>query len=207
MRTANSDDRNVRERVLASAIDLFLQNGFSAVTVDLLGSKLGMSKKTIYRHFRSRRELELAAIDRFFAEVEERLSGAVGGAETRAGEGHGEVERSVGAFFRVVSTMLSRVNLEALELLEFRDPELWARINNRREHLLRTHLVPLVERGRARGEIRTDVDLEFIVGMMIALVLNLATPTRVSLHPAGRDGFLHDMSAVLLDGIRRHHEP
>ncbi|MFJ8006607.1 TetR/AcrR family transcriptional regulator [Streptomyces fagopyri] len=49
---------------------LFFSPGFTAVTMDDLARELGMSKKTIHRHFPDGRDLLAAVPDRQFAAVE-----------------------------------------------------------------------------------------------------------------------------------------
>lgn len=53
-----------RERVIDTATRLFHREGFHAVGVDRLTGELGMSKKTLYRHFGSKDELLIEVLDR-----------------------------------------------------------------------------------------------------------------------------------------------
>ena len=51
-----------REHLVATAVDLFSEHGFHATGIDAILAKAGVSKKTLYRHFRSKDELILAAL-------------------------------------------------------------------------------------------------------------------------------------------------
>jgi AcrR family transcriptional regulator len=51
-----------REKLLQAAIKLFIKNGFHAVTVDAISDEAGITKKTLYNHFKSKEELILAAL-------------------------------------------------------------------------------------------------------------------------------------------------
>ncbi|MFI6493485.1 TetR/AcrR family transcriptional regulator [Streptomyces sp. NPDC050564] len=55
---------------------LFFAPGFARVSMDDLARELGMSKKTIYRHFPDKRSLLAAVLDRQFAAVERTLEAA-----------------------------------------------------------------------------------------------------------------------------------
>ncbi|MEU6577151.1 TetR/AcrR family transcriptional regulator [Streptomyces sp. NPDC046805] len=57
---------------------LFFAPGFARVSMDDLARELGMSKKTIYRHFPDKRSLVAAVLDRQFAAVERTLVAAEG---------------------------------------------------------------------------------------------------------------------------------
>src|SRR5215212_6283684 len=66
-------DGSVRERIVAGARRHFLAHGFRGVTMDDLAAELGMSKKTLYAHFRSKPELVQAVILAKAADVEAEL--------------------------------------------------------------------------------------------------------------------------------------
>ncbi|MFT5679074.1 MAG: hypothetical protein ACI9FY_001623, partial [Patiriisocius sp.] len=41
----------MKEKIIQSAINLFITLGFKSVTMDDIASEIGISKKTIYTHF------------------------------------------------------------------------------------------------------------------------------------------------------------
>jgi AcrR family transcriptional regulator len=53
-----------RERILATAYDLFCAHGTRAVGIDRIIAESGVAKMTMYRHFRSKEALILAVLDR-----------------------------------------------------------------------------------------------------------------------------------------------
>ena len=53
-----------RDRVIDVATTLFHREGFHAIGVDRLSAELGMSKKTLYKHFGSKDELLVQVLDR-----------------------------------------------------------------------------------------------------------------------------------------------
>lgn len=64
------------EAIVEAAGRLFFAPGFARVSMDDLARELGMSKKTIYRHFPDKRSLLAAVLDRQFAAVERTLVAA-----------------------------------------------------------------------------------------------------------------------------------
>ena len=50
-------DQSTRKRILERVRSRFFSSGFSKVTMDELAHDLGVSKKTIYKHFPSKNEL------------------------------------------------------------------------------------------------------------------------------------------------------
>ena len=53
-----------RERLLATAVELFYRNGFGAVGVDQVIAAAGVTKTTFYKHFEGKDELMVAAVKR-----------------------------------------------------------------------------------------------------------------------------------------------
>lgn len=51
-----------REHIIQEALKLFYQSGFNATGIDKIISEAGVSKKTLYNHFRSKDELILATL-------------------------------------------------------------------------------------------------------------------------------------------------
>ena len=53
------------EHLIDTAIELFAEHGYHATGIDTILAKSGVSKKTLYRHFRSKDELILAALKKY----------------------------------------------------------------------------------------------------------------------------------------------
>ncbi|GHO99067.1 TetR family transcriptional regulator [Reticulibacter mediterranei] len=72
MRTSN---HSARERILATATDLFSREGYRAVGTDTIIERSGVAKMTLYRHFAAKNELICAyieqTIEKFWASVEQ----------------------------------------------------------------------------------------------------------------------------------------
>ena len=59
----NAKRKTARAQILRAAADLFRERGYQASTVDHIAGRLGMSKASLYTHFRAKDEM-LAAISR-----------------------------------------------------------------------------------------------------------------------------------------------
>jgi len=53
-----------RERLVAVAVELFYRNGFTAVGIDQIIDKAGVTKTTFYKHFEGKDDLMVAAVQR-----------------------------------------------------------------------------------------------------------------------------------------------
>jgi AcrR family transcriptional regulator len=70
--------RSARQRILATAADLFFREGYRAVGIDTIIECSGVAKMTLYRHFSSKNDLINAfiehTIEQFWAWVEQAIS-------------------------------------------------------------------------------------------------------------------------------------
>ncbi|NJB36551.1 MULTISPECIES: TetR/AcrR family transcriptional regulator [Flavobacteriaceae] len=61
----------MKEKILNRATDLFLTLGFKSVTMDDLAQEMGISKKTIYSHFKNKTMLVEEVTSKMFQEITE----------------------------------------------------------------------------------------------------------------------------------------
>jgi AcrR family transcriptional regulator len=54
----------IRDHLLETALRLFNQNGYHATGIDLIIAEAGVAKTTLYRHFETKEDLILAALER-----------------------------------------------------------------------------------------------------------------------------------------------
>ena len=59
--------KDTKERILASALDMFSQKGFSGTNIRELAGSLGMGKSSMYRHFESKEEIWNTLLDELIA--------------------------------------------------------------------------------------------------------------------------------------------
>jgi AcrR family transcriptional regulator len=70
----HSNPTSTRERILETVDRLFYRHGLQAVGVDAIASELGISKKTLYRHFPSKDDLIIAYLKGRFRPLPEASS-------------------------------------------------------------------------------------------------------------------------------------
>ena len=57
---------SVKEKILSESIDLFMNYGVRSVTMDEIAKHLGISKKTIYQHFKDKEEIIIQSTALYF---------------------------------------------------------------------------------------------------------------------------------------------
>jgi AcrR family transcriptional regulator len=140
--TADADRADL---IVEAARRLFLAPGFARVSMDDLARELGMSKKTIYRHFPDRRSLVTAVLDRQFAAVERALRAAAEEAEGQA------FDVRVQLFLMAAGTELGRIGAAQLSTGRGGDAALRQHVDQRVDAVIYEPLKELYREGYRQG--------------------------------------------------------
>ena len=65
--------KDTKERILATALDMFSQNGYAGTNIRELTASLGLVKSGLYKHFESKEEIWNSLLDRMIAYYDERF--------------------------------------------------------------------------------------------------------------------------------------
>ncbi|NEA33442.1 TetR/AcrR family transcriptional regulator [Streptomyces sp. SID13031] len=71
-----------RETLVATATELFLQDGYAATSLEKVADEAGFSKGAVYSNFRNKDELCLAVVDAIRADQAHKMASALEGAAT-----------------------------------------------------------------------------------------------------------------------------
>jgi AcrR family transcriptional regulator len=158
----------VRSRILFAARATFDRHGFLRVTMEEIARDLGISKKTLYKHFATKELLVRAAAQLFMAESAARMDAMLCEAHANFIERLQRVMESLSLQVASVSPIFIREVAEAM-------PDLWKEIEAfRAARLLKFGNV--LEQGRREGYIRDDVEIDLIVMFYMTLVQSLVHP-------------------------------
>jgi len=156
-------------RIVAAARDLFFAVGYGALTVDALAEALGMSKKTIYRHFRSKEAILAAVIDEAERTIRTQAQALI--ADPRAA-----FAAKLGGVMEIVSAQYGRMRPERLRELAQAAPALHRRIETLRRRTTPAVVGALLRAGIEADEVRAGTDVDFAVEMWIAAASGLLDP-------------------------------
>jgi AcrR family transcriptional regulator len=149
--SAVSEDRRT-EMIVDAASRLFLAPGLGRVSMDDLARELGMSKKTIYRHFPDKHSLITAVLDQQFGAIERALTAA---AEDSEGKPFGE---RVQRFLIAAGSKLGQIG--AAQLATGRgDAALRRHVEQRIDTVIYRRLDELFQDGHRRGLLSAPPEL------------------------------------------------
>jgi AcrR family transcriptional regulator len=138
-----------RRVVLEATADLVAEQGYDNTTIEGVSERCGVARSTIYRHWSGKKQLVIEA-------VKNRLS-------VDPDIDTGSVEGDIKQFLSELVAWFAHddVVMIALSMLSasHRDPAM-AQLHTNATRARRDHLVRLIERGVARGELPRDLDAE-----------------------------------------------
>lgn len=145
----------MKETILKKSIELFTNNGFKAVTMDDIALELGISKKTIYQHFPSKRELISSTVDYVYDSAMNKMRCIIGKCETPIHE-HFEMKNCI-------KEMLGH-NVNPATIFQFKKyyPRLAERLEKRRYEDIDFTILRNLREGVEKGLYRKEIDIEFI---------------------------------------------
>ncbi len=150
----------MREQIIQATMMQIYKFGFRKFTVDDLATDLGISKKTLYKYFKSKDELISTVIDDNIKIDQERTSIAVEEETTWLGK-----LRAAILFHHH-----DKISADLMDELHRFFPEEWMKFRTLKEFKLNMIRELLLE-GMNRGEIRSDISIELVLVIVEKSVL------------------------------------
>ncbi len=184
----------VKVRILAAAREEFYKFGFTRVTVDEIASKLGMSKKTIYKCFTSKDEI-LKEITR--ATLEEM---AVCCRDIVREEGIDFVDK-LKKMMTMVAVQYSKLGRPLVDDLQKNAPHIWKEIADFRTQHINNEFGSLISEGIAKGMLRSDVDQRLILMIYGNAIQTIINPEMLVNLPYSAAQVYETIIKVIFEGI------
>lgn len=144
----------LKERIITNTEALFCQYGIKRMTMDDIAKHLGMSKKTIYLHFKDKEEL-----------VNTVIAGMLSREDCISEENEAEAEDAVKEIFLVVThlqELLSKMNPMLFYDMQKYHPKTWELFRNYRYEYMRKCIEKNLQRGIGEGLFRKEINMEII---------------------------------------------
>ncbi|MFV0338029.1 MAG: TetR/AcrR family transcriptional regulator [Chthoniobacterales bacterium] len=192
MNSSSESDKQVIERILSTARQHFFRHGFRGVTMSDLAAEVGVSKKTLYVHFDSKRDLLLAVVNAKFASLTEDLENA---ADSKVG-----FETILHKMLTIIQKQAREVSPSFIRDLMRETPEIFENFRKRRQRLIADTFSELLRQGQKEKAVRRDVPIDFQVDILLAAVHGAATPQKVIELDASPGKLVHDILTIFLEG-------
>ena len=184
----------VRERIGQAALGLFLQAGFSKVTMDELASNLGMSKKTIYRYYPGKEALVKELVEQNLGLIGARIDGIVHSREL-------DFVEKLRELLGYVGTMIGNFGPAFSTDLQKHAPGVWREIAEFRRRKIVANFGKLFAEGTKRGVFRKDLNPELLVRMYANTISATLNPQTLSELPVTAKDIFDAIVKVFFEGL------
>ncbi len=151
-----------REReLLVEVCAVFMRLGIKAVNMDDVARHLGVSKKTLYKHFKDKRDLVIRSLHLLIEETDLKMSSLR--------DHPGNAIDAEFAMMRYVRKMLAAQHPSVMFDLQKYYATAWAEVTHRREQLIYKTAQQNLERGQREGVYRSDFDSRIVAQFMVAI--------------------------------------
>lgn len=193
------DRVRTRERIVAKSTEVILRDGYTHTTMDAIASALGMSKKTLYQVFPSKRDLLKAVLNSLQAQVESGMEALV----YREGISFRDKWISVVEF---TSRQYARFGQGFVDDLRSSDPETFQILDRFRAGLVQKCFTSIAEEGIKDGAFRSGIEPKFLSEIYLAIVRAILNPDSLERLDMAPDKAYREVVALLLDGISARSE-
>jgi AcrR family transcriptional regulator len=192
--TQTHPDEEVRKRILKEVRGLFFRYGFSKVTMDEVAEALGMSKKTLYRHFPGKEDLLEAATADHLDECDAELKGICGRKDLSP------LER-LKLTMSYCNTLFNSMSEALVHDLRRNAPDIWRRVEERRQKNITTDFGALIKEGRQKGQFRKDVDESLFILIYANVIRDILNPETLSTLPFKPSAVYDAICKTLFEGL------
>ena len=188
-----ASDPEERERILQLAKEEFFQRGFHRVTVDELATRLGMSKKTIYKHFPTKDDL-VRNVVYFIRDQIAREAEAILLADKPF------APKTV-AMLTVVGRIWGTMGRQFPDDMKRHAPELWEEIQRFRRDRILSKLITLFRDAKKDGVFREDVNEEVFLLLFQEAIEGIMNPYVLSEQSFSANEAFRQILHILFEGV------
>jgi AcrR family transcriptional regulator len=145
--------------ILTATREILAETGVHGLTIEGVAARSGVAKTTIYRRWRSKEDLALAALLEVIRQ-EPQASPRLGRTETALTAALGRLVKRLDSklYGRVIRGLISDLGVDPVLARGFREQVLAHRV---------AELRALLQRGIERGELRPDLDTEVAIDLLL----------------------------------------
>lgn len=181
-----------RQRIVNSAVQLFNTYGYKCVTVEDVAKRIGISKKTIYKHFDSKECLAQAVLEEFMNKINSKEE------RTILSEGLSPYVR-IRQYIVQLKEDISLISPIFLEDIKKFLPELWQNFHERQKEKVYA-LDSIIKEGQQTGLIK-NIRPELIIQIILSAVSVVAQPEFIIENGFTQEEVFDAISDIFIDGL------
>lgn len=175
--------RNMKEKILDTATELFLNYGFKSVTMDDIAHEMGISKKTIYQHYANKTKLVAATTMYTFDKISH-------GIDCICKQEQNPIEEVYEIKQFVMYHLKDEKSSPQYQLQKYY-PKIFADLKKKQFEKMMGCVKENLARGISKGLYRNNIDIDFMAILYFHNMISLKDPELFPVKQFSR-GFLMD---------------
>ncbi len=183
----------LKKRILDISLQWFFDFGFASVSMDEISRELGISKKTLYQHFSSKKQLLREGLENRVEQIARGLDSILGREDL-------DYPRRLTQLMKFMSENLPRPSRRFFGDMT-RVPDVWRPVHQRRGEVIRSRFGRLFREGVKGGFLREDLGPDFLLLVFTALIENVMNPKVLAEQPLSAAQAFERICSVLWLGV------
>ncbi len=179
----------MRDKILSGFREIAYESGFHRATVNELSARTGISKRTIYRYFRSKDEMVAAVMSRIMEEVIENTDKYLN---------EENPVKAITGFINSINNSLQVISPIMINDLQKRYPEIWQNIEDFRSKRLKKIINNILKNNR--GHFRAIIP-EVFVAAVLSSTREVINPNFILKHNLTIEQAINSLFEILFYGI------
>lgn len=192
-----TETHRIRTLILEKAMEKFFAHGYSGVSMDEIAGELGMSKKTLYKHFPAKAQLLEEGTRNFIQAVIDEQDRIL------QNEAY-DFDRRFSELMKILAKIVSRMSPSFLRDIQRSAPGIWKIIEETRQKRIHMVFGGLLSEGQAEGFVRKELHVPFVVHFIAAIIRETMNPSIVSQFPISILEAFETLRTILLGGVLTH---
>ncbi len=188
------EEKEIKERILSQAEQMFIQFGYSKVTMDEIAASLGMSKKTLYKFFPGKEALVKEMITSMKCSIDDHIESVWSNEEM-------DFMDKLKSVMNFIGKQTTKLHGPLLEDLHKNIPEVWKEIHDFRKANAVKRFTVFINEGAERGVFRKDIDRQLIVLFYLHAIQGMINPETLSQLPYSANQVFDAIIRIIFEGI------
>ncbi len=189
-----SEENEIKERILNKAEEMFLQYGFSKVTMDEIASGLGMSKKTLYKFFSGKENLVRELIKNRQCETENNINLIWADKEL-------DFVGKLRKMMNYIGKQSSKIKGPLFDDLRKSMPEIWTEVHDFKKIKGLEKATELFKKGIENHVFREDVAQDMVLLIYTSAIQSIMNHETLAQLPISANQAIEAIFTVIFEGI------
>jgi len=188
------EENVTKKRILDKSLEMFQNFGYSKVTMEEIASNIGISKKTLYKHFTNKEHVLRDLVETVKCDVEEKF-------EKIFSDEHSDFIQKLQMILDTIGENVRRMQGHFTQDIIKNHPDIWRGIQEFRREKSQFKFTKLIDLGIKEGFIKANVNSYIVMRIYTSAIHDIMVPEVLSQIPLSANQVYDEIIKTLFEGI------